>query len=291
MSGAPHRRKEWDGPIQFAPRRVRDQLPTSIDDIERLDASVVRPAPPPRPPVDPAQIVELEKNLFDALHSAGQHRFAAGASTDSRLSGWLRKAVALAIGGAALVAVFWTARPAIEGIVSLVVGGDRPATAVADTKPTLTPPPPQLAYAAPQPVEVSVTAPVPTAPLSQGTVQPTWTAPPPVSISTTSDQTATVQPAKETRRIASDDLAALIRRGEENLKAGDTSAARLLLERAADAGSARAAFLIGTSYDAAAPGRRAPDAETARIWYRRAADLGSSDALQKLATSAAATPR
>jgi hypothetical protein len=127
--------------------------------------------------------------------------------------------------------------------------------------------------------------------LAQGSVQPTWTAPSPPVAPTTQERTATIPQAKETRRIAPDDLAVLIRRGEEVLKTGDTSAARLLLERAAEAGSARAAFLIGTSYETVSAVRRAADTETARNWFRRAVELGSVEAQQRLGASASASPR
>jgi TPR repeat protein len=78
-------------------------------------------------------------------------------------------------------------------------------------------------------------------------------------------------------------LQALVRRGDAMLAIGDVSAARLLYERAADAGSGPAATAMGRSYDPAAlamlgvRGLR-PDPEAAAFWYRRAMALGDPEA-------------
>jgi hypothetical protein len=290
MSSAPNRGKDRDGPIQFAPRRLREQSLSLVDDMGRLD-DAIRPAAARRPAVNPNQIVELERDVFDALQNAGQRRFGNGVSADLARSSWLRKAVALAIGGAALAAVLWTAWPVIEGAASLVAGGQHTATAAVDTRPMPPPPQQQGGSANPPPLGIDATPPAPDAMRARGTEQPTATAPQPSPAPTIQQRIAAPTPAKETRRIAPDELAVLIRRGEEILKTGDLAAARLLLERAAEAGSARAAFLIGTSYDAASPGRRPADAQTARSWFERAADLGSPEAQQRLGASAAAAPQ
>lgn len=286
MSSAPNRGKERDGPIQFAPRRLREQSLSLVDDMGRLDDSI-RPAALRGPAVSPNQIVELERDVFDALQNARQRRFGKGVSSDR--SSLLRKTVALAIGGAALAAVLWTAWPVIEGASSLLAGGNHRATAAVDTKPML-PPPQQQETSVFSPLVIGVLPQIPNEKPTQGSVQPT-TAPPPLPTPAAQEKTTAASPAKETRRIAHDELAALIRRGEEILKTGDTAAARLLLERAAEAGSARAAFLIGTSYGTASPGRRPADAEAARSWFQRAADLGSPEAQQRLGASAAAAPQ
>jgi TPR repeat protein len=78
-------------------------------------------------------------------------------------------------------------------------------------------------------------------------------------------------------------IAALVRRGDEMLALGDVSAARLLYERAANAGSAAAAVAAGRTYDPAvlsAIGAREirPDPAAAAAWYRRAAALGDPGA-------------
>jgi hypothetical protein len=228
--------------------------------------------------------------LFDALHNAGRQRFGTDASADLKPSRWLRKSLALGIGGVALAAVLWTAWPAINEAASFLTNGNLTATTV-DTKPTMTPPLQAATSVNAPPREIGVTPIPPDAEPAQITVQPTWTAPPPPPARTTQERTTASPPAKKIRHIAPDDLAVLIARGEEILKTGDTSAARLLLERAAEAGSAQAAFLMGTSYDKPSPGRRAADTEIVRTWYQRAADLGSAEALQRISASASAAPR
>jgi hypothetical protein len=74
-------------------------------------------------------------------------------------------------------------------------------------------------------------------------------------------------------------ISELCRRGEELLSTGDIAAARLLLERSARAGSPRAAFMLGTSYDPKVLKylgvRGVPaDVASARNWYGKAKDLG-----------------
>ncbi len=81
--------------------------------------------------------------------------------------------------------------------------------------------------------------------------------------------------------IDSEEIATLVKRGKEALINGDLAAARLLLHRAAEGGSADAAFALGTTFDPVvlrrihAIGVEA-DAARAREWYDRAAALGST---------------
>ena len=82
-------------------------------------------------------------------------------------------------------------------------------------------------------------------------------------------------------------LAALLTRAKKMLALGDIGAARLLLERAASAQDASAAFLLARTYDPTvlgSPNTRTitPDARLARDWYRKAAALGSSEAQKRL---------
>ena len=89
-------------------------------------------------------------------------------------------------------------------------------------------------------------------------------------------------------RPDSEEIATLIKRGKDLLDNGDLSAARLLLRRAAEAGSAEGALMLGSTFDPVvlqrlgAIGAR-PDLVKARQWYQRAAELGSSAASQQLA--------
>jgi len=85
-----------------------------------------------------------------------------------------------------------------------------------------------------------------------------------------------------------DEVAALIKRAKGMIGIGDIVAARLLLERAAQAQDAGAALLMAQTYDPAVLGKPdartiTPDPDMARSWYQRAAELGSPGAKQRLA--------
>jgi hypothetical protein len=93
--------------------------------------------------------------------------------------------------------------------------------------------------------------------------------------------------------LASDEIAMLLKRGKEAFSTGDLAAARLLLRRAAEAGSAEAALALGATFDPLVLRRlgaigAAPDAGQARQWYQKAVALGSTTASQPLATLEAA---
>ena len=89
------------------------------------------------------------------------------------------------------------------------------------------------------------------------------------------------------KTLDAETLAALMTRAKSLLARGDIAAARLLLERAANAQDATAAFLLAQTYDPAVLGVRdtrsiTPDPVMARDWYRKAASFGSTDAQQRL---------
>lgn len=89
----------------------------------------------------------------------------------------------------------------------------------------------------------------------------------------------------------SEEISVLIKLGQDSLKNGDFSSARLLLKRAAEAGSADAALSLGETFDPlliqrlGAIGIQA-DPNSAHEWYKLAAQLGSDAALQRLAKRA-----
>ncbi len=107
---------------------------------------------------------------------------------------------------------------------------------------------------------------------------------------------ATVEPGATQRRAAPDfvtrqvdgeELAAMRRRAGDFIKSGDLSSARLLLRRAAEAGSEEAALTLAGTFDPnvlAARGVQdgAADIALARLWYERAAQFGSSEAPRRL---------
>jgi len=93
--------------------------------------------------------------------------------------------------------------------------------------------------------------------------------------------------AAPSKTLDAETLAALMTRAKGLLTLGDIAAARLLLERAADAQDASAAFLLAQTYDPAVLGVRdtrsiTADPVMARDWYRKAASFGSADAQQRL---------
>jgi hypothetical protein len=93
--------------------------------------------------------------------------------------------------------------------------------------------------------------------------------------------------SQTSRQLSPDETAALLKRGNELVASGDFAAARLVLQRAAEAGNARAAFALAGTYNPITLGELhvhglTPDLATARRWYERANELGSPDASREL---------
>ena len=147
--------------------------------------------------------------------------------------------------------------------------------------PNLAPPslaPPSLAAVAPR-----VAAPPPAA-----VVAPPIAVAPPVAVAAAVQPAMPAPPQREVvRSLDPREIAALVKRGQDLLASGDVQSARLLLMRGAEARDARAALLVGTTYDPAllrqigADGPMA-DIAQARIWYQRAKEWGEPDAQRKL---------
>ena len=101
-------------------------------------------------------------------------------------------------------------------------------------------------------------------------------------------QSLRVQEGRAARQLDGEEIAALINRGTDSLKSGDLVSARLLLRRAAEAGSASATLMLGTTFDPLVIQQLGaigvvPDVTKARQWYEKAAELGSDAASQRLA--------
>ena len=95
-------------------------------------------------------------------------------------------------------------------------------------------------------------------------------------------------PAPAVRHLDPEEIEILIRRGEALLSQGDIASARLMLRRAADAGSARAALTLGGTFDQKVLRKMGvlgfqADPTQARDWYTKAAALGSGEASRRLA--------
>jgi TPR repeat protein len=87
--------------------------------------------------------------------------------------------------------------------------------------------------------------------------------------------------------LPSEIVADLLRRGDAMLAIGDVSSARLLYNRAAVSGDARAATQLAKTYDPLFLTKIGAwgiptDATTAAKWYRKAAALGDAEAAERL---------
>jgi TPR repeat protein len=87
--------------------------------------------------------------------------------------------------------------------------------------------------------------------------------------------------------LGQDEIAALLARGKSFLLNGDIASARLVLRRAAEAGSADAALALGSTFDPRVIERLGAigvtsDPKQAREWYEKAAQLGSPAAPRQL---------
>jgi BA14K-like protein len=88
-------------------------------------------------------------------------------------------------------------------------------------------------------------------------------------------------------QLDADELAALLKRGEDLIRSGDLAAARLVLQRAAEANSAEAALTLAATYDPVILRKLrvygfASDVGMARSWYEKAKEFGSAAASQRL---------
>jgi TPR repeat protein len=90
------------------------------------------------------------------------------------------------------------------------------------------------------------------------------------------------------RKLDPEEIALLVKQGEQFAATGDLVTARIVFQRAAEAGDARAAIALGATYDPVVLAKLgvvgiSPDVEQARSWYRRAESFGSAEASRRLA--------
>jgi hypothetical protein len=107
-------------------------------------------------------------------------------------------------------------------------------------------------------------------------------APPPRLAERTPTPTRTLDPAE---------VDVLVKQGQQFVAAGDFVTARLVFQRAAEAGNAAAALALGASYDPVVLSRlgvRGVDADVSKAitWYQKAKDFGAPDADRRLNTLA-----
>jgi hypothetical protein len=96
-----------------------------------------------------------------------------------------------------------------------------------------------------------------------------------------------VAPAPAQRQLGREEITVLLNRGKHLIANGDLAAARLVLQRAAEANDAEAALALAATYDPIVLRELkvyglTADAAMARAWYQRARELGSAAALQRL---------
>jgi TPR repeat protein len=94
-------------------------------------------------------------------------------------------------------------------------------------------------------------------------------------------------PLASSRKITATEVRALLERGNALEATGDLAGARLVFQRAAEAGNARAAFMLAETYDPIVletlrESGLASNIGTARVWYAKAKDLGSDEAPERL---------
>jgi len=92
----------------------------------------------------------------------------------------------------------------------------------------------------------------------------------------------------QTRQHDADEIALMMKSGADLIANGDISAARLMYQRAAEAGDAMAALALAETYDPLVlrrlnpKGGITPDIALAHTWYEKAKDLGSAVAPERL---------
>ncbi|HEU5276952.1 MAG TPA: hypothetical protein VFU97_25065 [Xanthobacteraceae bacterium] len=187
----------------------------------------------------------------------------------------------------------------------------------AQTAPVAPPAPAPVAQAAPaaaaQPPVPQQPETQPAAPFTLQSTNPAWPAPretsretsgvaaipanppaAPARVATAMPAPAATAPAPARRpavKMDPEEVAVLLKQGEQFISTGDVVTARVLFERAAEAGNASGALALGATYDPAVLAKLgvrgiAPDVAKARQWYERARDLGSAEARGRLETLA-----
>jgi len=288
-----HAKGDLDAALMYAPPWVRDQA-----------APVQRPSPTlPAPPsirrIDGARaafsgdraMMQLQREL-----ALNPEKLQAPPTDGARRSMPLVLRICALGGATALVAWALASVPGARKSAELTVpasfappGATNLAKKNIPTVAAQPPVPGQLVEASEPPKQVTLvsTPPAPLPPQIEMKQEDTSPVTPP--------QSAPMQAASAAVHLDSDEIATLIGRGKNFLAIGDFVSARLLLRRAAEAGSASAALMIGGTFDPlvqkqSAVGGGVPDIVQARQWYKKAAELGSDAASHQLANLAKMGP-
>ena len=113
--------------------------------------------------------------------------------------------------------------------------------------------------------------------------QPEPSAKAPEATSPTAPAAQTMAPGFVTRQLERDEVVLLVKRGEDFITSGDLSSARLVLQRAAEAGDMHASLALAGTFDPNLLAKGfAADVVMARFWYERAKQFGSTEAPRRL---------
>jgi hypothetical protein len=161
-----------------------------------------------------------------------------------------------------------------------------PPVAAVPPPPAAQPPAPQPPAPQPPAQRVERAPPVQTAERTPPVQQRVERAPPPPAQSV-----ERAAPPAPTRSLDAAEVDVLVKQGQQFVAAGDFVTARLVFQRAAEAGNAAAALALGASYDPVVLSRlgvRGVDADVskARTWYQKAKEFGAPDADRRLSTLA-----
>lgn len=230
-------------------------------------------------PPPPAQPAALPRLTVEARRATMDERMPLGVAVKGALNNGVVFVTGLATGtqlsvGEALGANGW--RIPVRDIASATVQPPRNFSGTMDISVELRLPDDTVADS--QPARLEWVKAVPLAPTSPAAVAaPVMQPPPPPAAA----------PAPVPPRLNPEEVATLLKNGQDYIANGDISAARIVLRRAAEAGESRAALALGTTYDPIALKRLnvlgyAPDTAQARTWYQRAVELGSKEAAQRL---------
>jgi hypothetical protein len=137
-------------------------------------------------------------------------------------------------------------------------------------------------------------APPPVAPLEQAALVERFAAmrqqaepSPPIVPQAVKAERIVVPAAPNLRALDREEIAILYDRSQALIEQGDIASARLMLTRAAEAGDARSALALGTTYDPDVLKKLgvlgvAPDPAQAHAWYSKAVALGAPEATLRL---------
>jgi hypothetical protein len=139
-----------------------------------------------------------------------------------------------------------------------------------------------------RPIRLDWVAPQPdVAPQREAAVQRAVTAPRDAAPRDVASPEAAPRDATLPRPLRRDEISVLVERGKRFIGSGDLAAARLVLQRAAEADDAEGALALAATYDPLVLRELnvygiAGDPEQARIWYEKAKALGSPEAPRRL---------